>query len=611
MLCERFLPDDDVRLVRSITVDASSQQTFEAIRPARIGDDQVLAAASWLQELPERALSFFQRQEPEPEMSSETTIGDLLEADYVIPLAEEPGREVLVGAVGRFWNPMEVLESVDREAFHTYDEPGSAKAVVSLSLHERHEDTCLLVLEARAKGTDASGRLRLRRWAQFVKPVAGLLARRALDVIRARAEGGPVAALPETTPTEIEAGSGVLPTLDDATVDGRRVLLRIDANSPIEDGRITGRERLQAAADSIRTLLERQAGVVVLAHQGRPGREDFTDLSQHAEILAELAGTEVRHVEAIESPEAHQAVDGIDPGEVLLLGNVRGAEGETQAADGARHARREWVRRLAENADLYVNDAFPVCHRSHASVVGFPHLMPAAAGPGLVRELEALERVGEQPAPRVLVLGGAKPVQSLDALAHQLARDRVDEVLVGGLLASAFLEAEGHDTGQGTRALLEDHGHQRHLQQTRSLLETYTDRIRLPTDVAIASDGERLEVPVDELPAEGRILDVGAHTADSFADRVNDAGTALVHGPMGVYEEPPFDRGTHRVFSAASKAPGYTVIGGGHTVHAMTQLGIDAGGFDHVSLAGGALLATLAGEPLPGVEALRASAARA
>lgn len=610
MLSHDYLPEDDVRLVRSVTVDASPEATYQAIAPATIGDDQLLAVTTWLSELPERALSFFQRQEADT-LPAETTIGDLIERHDVVPLAQAPGRELLVGALGRFWNPIEVLEDVDPHRFRTYDEPGSARGVVSFSLHERHADHCLLVLEARAKATDASARQRLTRWARFVRPVVGLFARRVLDVIKAQAEaqadGGPAPALPDPTSAAIATASGAMVTLDDVDVTDRRVLLRVDVNEPVQEGLLTGRRRLQAAASTISTLLDEDAGVAVLAHQGRPGREDFTDLAQHAEILAELVDHPIRHVEAVEDPEATRALQALQPGEGLVLGNVRGAEGEVEDVDPALHARRGWVKALAEHADLYVNDAFPACHRSHASIVGLPRLLPAVAGPRLVAELEVLDRVGEQAQPRVAVLGGAKPGKTLAAIAHQLARERVDEVLVGGLLAAAFLEADGVDTGQGTRAVLAEHGYREHARQASALLDTYRSRIQLPTDVAIHREGDRLELPVEELPAPGRILDIGPATANSFADRVTGAGTVLVHGPLGVYEDTPFGQGTRRVFAAASKGSGYAVIGGGHTVHAMSELGVDERGFDHVSLAGGALLASLAGEKLPGVEALRAS----
>jgi len=603
MLNDRFLPDDDVRLVRSVAVDAPADEVYEAIRPAQIGDDQLLAAATWLRELPQMALSFLQSGDREP-IAPDTTVGDLLDHPACVPLAEDAGREIVVGAVGRFWNPLELVEGLTPEEFRA-DMGSGAKGVVSLSIHERHGDNGLLVLEARARGLNETGRQRLTRWTGFVKPVLGLLARRVLDVIRTDAEDGRSARVPTPTPTEVEAASGLLATIDDAELTDRRVLLRVDVNEPVEDGRIVGRDRLQAAADTIQTLLDRGAGVVVLAHQGRPGREDFLDLGQHAAILDETLAVPVDHVEAIDDDRAREAAGSVAPGEVLLLGNVRRAEGEMSDISPGGHARRDWVQALASRVDVFVNEAFSACHRSHASLVGFPELLPALAGPGLLAELEALERVGRQDEPRVAVLGGAKPGASLDAMAYQLARDRVDEVLVGGLLAASFLEADGVNTGQGTRALLEEHGYREHGRQARSLLDTYGDRIRLPTDVAVHRNGDRFEVPVDELPARGRIRDIGKDTADSFADHANDAGTLLVHGPMGVYEETPYDRGTHRVFSAAGKAEAYSVIGGGHTVQAMTQLGVPRERFDHVSLAGGALLSALAGEDLPAVEALR------
>jgi phosphoglycerate kinase len=355
----------------------------------------------------------------------------------------------------------------------------------------------------------------------------------------------------------------------------------------------------------VQALLARGAGVAVIAHQGRPGGEDFTDLSEHAAILAELLDREVDHVEDVEGSAALDAVEQLQPEQVLVLGNVRASEGETQSADPGTHGRRAWVRRLGQRADVYVNDAFPACHRAHASIVGFPARMPAVAGPGLVDELEALTAIGERDPPRVAVLGGAKAGKSLELVGHQLARDRVDEVCLGGLLAVPFLAAEGVEIGEGTQALLgEDAAVYR--RRARTLLDGHADRIQLPEDVAVRRDGDRFEVPVDEL-ADGRIRDIGTDTANSFADRLSEAETLLVHGPMGVYEEARFARGTRRVFAQAAETSGYKVVGGGHTVHALEDLGIDRSGFDHVSLAGGALLSHLAGEELPGLAALKGS----
>jgi phosphoglycerate kinase len=594
-----LVPDPDVSLMRSTIVDADPATTYQAIRQARLDEDRLWAAVDWLSRLPDLALSLVGGPRPEP---GPATVGDLLDADGCLLLADDEPRELVVGAIGRLWDPTEPLRTdLDPDAFAGFTEQGYAKGTLAFTLHPRGETHTLLTLEARARASDAANRQRLERLGGIASPAAGWLARRTLASIAADAENRSprVPAAPD-----VDSGGPGLAPLDDVDVADRRVLLRVDVNSPITDGRIQGRQRLEAAAATIGTLAARDAGVAVLAHQGRPGEPDFTDLAEHARILGEILDREVRHVGDVDG-EAVDAVESLSPGEVVVLGNVRRAEGERQTADPEAHAQRPWVRRLAGVADLYVNDAFPACHRAHASLVGFPALLPAVAGPGLVDELAALSSVGEREEPRVAVLGGAKPGKTLDLIGHQLARDRVDRVLVGGLVAAAFLAADGVDVRQGTRAQLgEDPAAT--IRTAGSILSAHREAVHLPDDVAVRREGQRLELPASEIEGAA-IRDVGTDTANSFAHHVAEAGTLLVHGPLGVYEQPGFERGTRRVFAEASKAQAYTVIGGGHTVHALAELGIDEHAFDHVSLAGGALLTHLAGEELPGVAALRAS----
>lgn len=610
MLVDEILPEYDVNLVRSTLVDADARATYRAIERAEVQEDAIVRSVTWLRRLPERAIALFEGTPPEPE-PDHGTIGDVLEAEGCIRLAEDPGRELVVGAVGRFWSPTETLETgLDREAFEAFDERGYARGVLDFAVHPRGPDRSLLVLEARARANDARSRQALTRFARFVEPAAGLVAQRALGVVEATAEAGregPTRRLPEPTRTEVAAATGRFPTVDDAEIGGRRVLLRADLDAPSLDGEDT-RLHLGRAAATIDTLLTRDAGVVVLGQQTPDDGEGrgAPSLEGHAQVLAEVLDRDVRFVDGVDDADAARAARKTGTGEVLVLGNVLAAEGEMEATDPEAHAQRSWIRRLAGVVDLYVNDDLATAHRAHASVVGLPRQLPTVAGPHLLADLDALDRLGQADRPRVMALGGDDLDRSLDVLAHQLAEGTVDEVLAGGLLGLVLLEVDGVDTGEGTRAMLEEHGALDHV-NARALLEEHRDEITLPIDVAIERGGERLDVPVEQLPTRGRVGDVGSDTVNRFAASVADAGSVLVHGPMGRIGEPAFERGTHGVLSAAAEADGFTVVGGRETVAAMRRERIGDHELDRVVPGGAALTAYLAGNELAGLVALEAS----
>ncbi|PSG98353.1 phosphoglycerate kinase [Thermoplasmatales archaeon SW_10_69_26] len=414
-------------------------------------------------------------------------------------------------------------------------------------------------------------------------------------------------------PSDGRPGGRPVPGLDDLAWDERVALVRVDINSPIEDGHVAGSARLREAAHSIEAIMDRNASVVVLAHQGRPGRDDFTSLEEHARIMSEEIGREIRYVPHVADEEAlEQAID-VDPGEAILLENVRQAEGELENEGPAVHAERDWVDRLAGEADAFVLDAFSAAHRSHASIVGFPLVLPSCAGPIMEREVDALRRATGSADPddhRVLVLGGAKPADALDVLEHHLEADLADEVLTGGVLGELVLAAQGHDLGKATDGVLAELGADEQRERTAALVDRFPDRIQAPVDVAEDRDGERFELAVDELPAEHEIADIGPETADLYTDRIREADTVVLNGPMGVYETDNFGLGTRRLLDATADAEGFTVVGGGHTVTALDRFGREPDAFGHVSLAGGALMTYLTGGSLPALEALRESARR-
>lgn len=413
------------------------------------------------------------------------------------------------------------------------------------------------------------------------------------------------------------AGEGVepqrrVPSLDAIECKGTRLIARVDVNAPVEDGSVAGTARLDAAAGSIETLVDRGAGVVVLGHQGRPGREDYTSLEQHAELIDEQIGPDVRFVDHVGDEAAQEAVEGLEPGEVLVLENVRSADGEIENLAPEEHAERGWVQRLAGEADAFVLDGFSVAHRSHASIVGFPLLLPGCAGPLMQRELDALQRVdAERTADRrVLVLGGTKVDDALDVIEHHLENDRADLVLTGGVVGEAFLHARGHRMGDETVAVMDKFGVFDVMDRVEALLEADGPRIAAPTDLAYQADGGREEILLDELPVNSPVLDIGPETALAYAEEIRDADTVVFNGPVGAYEREGFSAGTERLLEACATSDAFSLVGGGHTVTALERAGWERGDFSHVSLAGGALVRYLTGKQLAGLESLAESSRR-
>jgi phosphoglycerate kinase len=400
-------------------------------------------------------------------------------------------------------------------------------------------------------------------------------------------------------------------SLDDLKPRGKTVLLRVDINSPIEHGRVAGRERIQAGAASVKALADRGAKVVVLAHQGRKGDEDFTSLREHAELLGQHAGLQVRFVADVAGPEALAAIRALEPGAALVLENVRGLDEETRKAKPEEHAKAGFVRTLARAADAYVNDAFPASHRSQASLVGLPLLLPSAAGPSMARELTALERASGNPQPpTVYVLGGAKPEDSIAVMRHNFASGKLDRALLTGLVGELFLAARGNDLGAATQGVLERKGVLRHLADAEKLLEEFDDGIVTPIDVAVRGKRGREDLWIEDLPTEHPILDIGTETIEDFSREIHQAGSIFLNGPAGVFEEPPFDLGTRGLLEAVARSDAFSLLGGGHTTSSLGKLGFRHEDFGYVSLAGGALMAYLTGEPLAAVEALKESARR-
>jgi phosphoglycerate kinase len=374
-------------------------------------------------------------------------------------------------------------------------------------------------------------------------------------------------------------------TLEDLDVTGKRVLVRVDFNVPLEGGRITDDTRIRAALPTLEALRERGARLLLAAHLGRPkDREPELSLRPAAERLGELLGTEV-----LLAPD----LDDVPDGDVVMLENVRYEPGETKNDP-------DLARRYAALADAYVNDAFGAAHRAHSSTEAVAHLLPSAAGLLLQREVETLTGILEDPQrPLLAIVGGAKVTDKIGVL--ERFADRADAILVGGAMCFPFFSAEGHEVGD---SLCEAEG----VEPARRVRELAGDKLRLPSDLvlgrAFAADTERREVDGVDVPDGWMGLDVGERTAGAYAEAVAEAGTVFWNGPMGAFELEPFAAGTRAVAEAVAAAPGTTVVGGGDSAAALARFGL-ADRVTHLSTGGGASLELIEGRTLPGVEALR------
>jgi phosphoglycerate kinase len=374
-------------------------------------------------------------------------------------------------------------------------------------------------------------------------------------------------------------------TLDDLDVDGKRVLVRVDFNVPLDANReITDDSRIRAALPTLNELREKGARLVLAAHLGRPkDREPEFSLQPAAERLSELLGTDVQLADSL---------DDVPEGEVVMLENVRYEQGETKNDP-------ELAKRYAALADAYVNDAFGAAHRAHASTEAVAHLLPSAAGRLLEREVSTLRGILEDPqTPLVAVVGGAKVTDKIGVLDAFL--ERADEILIGGAMCFPFFKAQGHSVGD---SLCEEEG----VEPAARVLMAGRDRLQLPVDL-VAGQEFNADTPVRaidgvDVPEGWMGLDIGPSTAERYADAVKDAGTVFWNGPMGAFELEPFAAGTKTVAEAVAVSSATTVVGGGDSAAALAQFGL-ADMVDHVSTGGGASLELVEGKPLPGVEAL-------
>ena len=384
-------------------------------------------------------------------------------------------------------------------------------------------------------------------------------------------------------------------TVKDIDVSERRVLVRVDFNVPLEDGRVTDDGRIRASLPTIRYLIEKKALIILCSHLGRPKGKISKGLSLHpvADRLSSLLDMEVKKTDDCIGTEVRAEIEDLGAGEVVLLENTR-FHPEEKNNDPA------FAKALARHAEIFVNDAFAAAHRAHASTEGVAHYLPAVAGLLMEREIETLSRIVEHPKhPFVAILGGSKVSDKVGVIEKLL--ETADSLLIGGAMANIFLKSKKIDVGKSP---VETDG----IEIAGRILERAGDKISLPVDCLIVkneirTDSERRMVSVDEIPPDWIIADIGPKTIDRFKAKLNSAEMVVWNGPPGVFEKEPFSKGTMELAHELAGLDAVTIVGGGDTGAAITQAG-DTDKMTHVSTGGGAFLEFLEGKELPGIAAL-------
>ncbi|MBW9223624.1 phosphoglycerate kinase [Methanothermococcus sp. SCGC AD-155-E23] len=405
-------------------------------------------------------------------------------------------------------------------------------------------------------------------------------------------------------------------TMDDFDFRGKRIALRVDINSPMDVSNYTILEdtRIRACKDTIEELSNEGAKVVILAHQSRPGKKDFTPLYPHAKRLSRVLGRNVEYVDDLFGSHALNTIERMEEGDIVLLENVRFYAEEVMREWNTwddsipkRQGKTLMIRKLYPYFDYFINDAFAAAHRAQPSLVGLAYYMPAVAGRIMEREIRILSKILEDPEkPSIYILGGAKAEDSIEVIKNVLGNNSADKVLTTGIVANIFLIARGYDLGPNRDTLVEM-GYSHLIDVARDLLDTYGERIEVPVDVALNVNGERKEVKLKmgeriEYP----IYDIGSETIEYYDGIIREARTIVANGPAGVFENRKFLKGTAEILKSIARSRAFKVIGGGHLSAAASIIGV-ADKIDHISTGGGACIQFLAGKKLPVIEVLKKS----
>ena len=368
----------------------------------------------------------------------------------------------------------------------------------------------------------------------------------------------------------------MLPTMDDFDFKNRTVIVRVDINSPLnpETLEIMDNWRIKRIIPTLKELKEKNAKIIMLAHQGRPNKWDFTSLEKHAIELEKLMGQDIKFEDDVYGEKAIKEIEKLERGEILLLDNVRKCKEEMEKKSIEEHAKSEMVKKLSKYADAFVNDAFAAAHRKHCSLVGFIPVLPSFAGRLLQKEVEMVEKLlKEAERPRLFIFGGGKYENAIDVMESLLTKNIADKIVLGGMPANAFLIVLEKIEGE-----IEER------EKIRSIWEKYKDKILLPVDTL---DGK----------------DIGEESIKIFKEEIERASSIFISGPMGVFEEKKYRKGTEEILKAIAKSKAFKMAGGGHTVAAINMLELEKY-FSYISTGGGSLERMLMGEKLPVIEAL-------
>jgi len=394
-------------------------------------------------------------------------------------------------------------------------------------------------------------------------------------------------------------------TLDDFDLKGKTVFLRVDMNCPIDSDtmEISGTKRIEEAIETIKAL--DQTKLVIASHQGRVGNNDYTGMDKHAKILEKMLNKKIKYVEDVIGQAAQSEIKNLKDGEILLLDNLRLCAEENYEFSPEDAANTIMVKRLENLFDLCVLDSFPSAHRSHPSIVGFAHVLPACAGRIVEREVRNLDEIMTvAKAPHVIVLGGSKVPDRLEAIKMLIRNGRADHVLLTGLIGNVFMRAQAR-----VKYPLGIKREDEVVAKAHALIGEYPDVFSTPVDVAIDKDGQRVEMDVRDLQTGDKIYDLGPKTVEHYSKIISSAGTVFISGPAGFFEKKNFSFGTKELLNAVANSMATTLVSGGHLTTALKEQGLEEK-INHISTAGGALVLYLTGEKLPMIKILEDAATK-
>ncbi|MGQ0795226.1 MAG: phosphoglycerate kinase [Nitrosopumilaceae archaeon] len=394
-------------------------------------------------------------------------------------------------------------------------------------------------------------------------------------------------------------------TLDDFETKGKTVFLRVDMNCPIDPKtmEIIETSRIRESTESLKDL--KGSKVVIASHQGRVGNKDYTGMEKHAKVLEKILDRPIKYVEDVIGSEAQNKIKNLRDGEILLLDNLRLCAEENYEFTPAEASKTIMVSRLSKLFDLCVLDSFPSSHRAHPSIVGFSHVLPSCAGRLVEREVRKLDEIMTvAKAPHVVVLGGSKVMDRLEAIKTLIQSGRANQVLLTGVIANVFMRAQGR-----IKFPLDIKREEEVVTKAHLLIGEYPDVFSTPVDIAIERNGKRVEMDVRDIAKGDRILDLGPKTVEHYMKSIRGAGTVFISGPAGFFENDNFKFGTESLLRGVADSFATTIVSGGHLTAALKRYGL-AEKIHHISTAGGALVLYLTGVKLPMIQSLEEAAQR-